>query len=93
MAKKVRVHIFVSGSVQGVFFRDSARRKAEKLGIAGWVKNLPDGRVEIIAEGKEQQVKELIEWAERGPLIARVDNLNVEWEKYEGGLNSFEIRH
>ena len=88
-----RVHIFISGLIQGVFFRANTQKKAEDLGITGWVKNVPDGRVEIVAEGERQKVEDLIEWAKKGPLIARVDNLDIEWQEYVGEFDSFETKY
>lgn len=93
MAKKVRVHIFVSGLVQGIFFRSSTKKTAQKLGAVGWVRNLPDSRVEIVAEGEKQKIEELVEWVKEGPAVARVDNLDVEYEEYKGEFNSFEVRY
>ena len=61
-----QVQLFVRGRVQGVFFRASTQREARRLGISGWVKNRPDGAVEILAEGEEDGLKELIAWANRG---------------------------
>jgi len=87
----VRAHIFVSGRVQGVFFRDSTKRKAKKLGIKGWVKNLPDGRVEAVFEGKKDKVEQIINWAKRGPIFAKVSNLDLEWQEYKGEFSDFEI--
>lgn len=89
--KEKRVHLFISGRVQGVFFRDNARKKAEALKLKGWVKNLEDGRVEIEIEGYEENVEAMIKWAEKGPLLARVDNLEIKREEYKGEFNSFEI--
>ena len=88
-----RAHIFVSGRVQRVLFRDGTRRKARKLGISGWVRNLPDGRVEIIAEGEKGKIQELIIWAKKGPFLARVDNLEVEREEYQGKFDNFKVRY
>lgn len=88
-----RIRIYVSGSVQGVFFRDSTREKAQKLGVKGWVKNLADGRVEIMVEGEKEKVKELVEWSRKGPLIARVEDIEIKEEEYKGEFDSFEIRY
>jgi len=87
----VRAHIFVSGRVQGVFFRENTRKRAEKLGIKGWVRNLPDGRVEAVFEGEEQAVKEIIKWAQKGPIWAKVEEVEVKWEEYKGEFNDFQI--
>ena len=74
----------MSGRVQGVFFRDSARREAERLGVAGSARNLADGTVEIIAEGDEGAVESLMEWARSGPSHADVDSVDVTAEEPQG---------
>ncbi|MEE2767170.1 MAG: acylphosphatase [Pseudomonadota bacterium] len=75
---KKRVHVLVGGKVQGVCFRVSAREQAIKLAVQGFVRNLPDGRVEIIAQGMQTSVDRFVEWCEEGPEHARVDDLQVE---------------
>lgn len=78
MAESARVRVIVTGRVQGVFFRESTRRKALDLGLCGWVRNLPDQRVEWVAEGDIAGVQSLIDWCrEGGPLMARVDRVEV----------------
>ena len=69
--------IIVSGKVQGVYFRDSARQTALKLGVTGFVKNLPDGSVMLIATGIKEQLNSLVEWCRKGPPAARVTNVKV----------------
>lgn len=91
--EKVRARVFVSGLVQGVFFRDSTQKKAQALGVLGWVKNLPDDRVEAVFEGKKDAVRDLIEWAKKGPDSARVDSVEVKWEEFKGEFNSFKVRY
>ena len=86
-----RAHIFISGRVQMVLFRDSMRRKANQLWLKGWVKNLDDNRVEAVIEG--EKVEELIEWAKKGPVLSRVDNVDINWENYQGEFNNFKIRY
>lgn len=93
MAEKLRVHIFVSGLVQGVFFRSETRAKARELGLFGWVRNLKDGRVEILAEGEKEKLEKLIGWAKTGPDSARIDGLGVEWSEYKGEFKNFEIKY
>lgn len=88
-----RAHLLISGRVQGVFFRANTQRKAQELGLRGWVKNTRDGRVEVIAEGEKEKIKKLIDWAHQGPDIARVNKVEVEWEDYEGEFDSFEIKY
>ncbi len=87
-----RAHVYVSGQVQGVFFRDSTREKAEQLGLTGWVKNLPDGRVEALFEGSSKRVREMVRWCEQGPSQAEVEDVETEFEASEGNLTSFEVR-
>ena len=75
-----QVHLFVRGRVQGVFFRASAQREAKRLGVTGWVKNRPDGTVEILGEGEEDALKALSAWANHGPTAARVERVEVRRE-------------
>jgi acylphosphatase len=85
--KRVRAH----GRVQGVFFRDSTRQEAESAGVAGWVRNAPDGTVEAVFEGDEDAVERLVAFVRRGPGSAQVHELDVEAEPEEG-LSGFEVR-
>jgi acylphosphatase len=87
----VRYRVLISGRVQGVFFRDTCRRLAEEHGVAGWVRNLPDGRVEAVFEGMAEDVRRLIDWAHHGPRLAAVLAVAVEAEQPEG-LGTFSIR-
>lgn len=89
--KKVRAHIFVSGQVQGVCFRIDTQQVARELGLTGWVKNLSNGKVEIIAEGEEEKVKQMVDWVKQGPPVAQVNNVDIEWQKYKGEFKSFHI--
>jgi len=88
---KVRVHCFVSGRVQGVSFRAFTVKVAEKVGVTGWVRNLPDERVEAIAEGEEKDVEKFVELLNKGPMLSRVDEVKAEKEKYTGSFSNFEI--
>jgi acylphosphatase len=81
----------ISGRVQGVFFRDTLRRQADERGVAGWVRNLPDGQVEAVLEGAPADVQSLIEWAHHGPPHAKVDYVTATAEP-PGGLTAFVIR-
>jgi acylphosphatase len=87
----VRYRVLVSGRVQGVFFRDTCRRLAIENGVAGWVRNLPDGRVEAVFEGAAEDVGRLVEWARHGPRLAVVDHVTVEPEPPEG-LRAFLVK-
>ncbi len=88
---KVRAHVFVSGRVQGVFFRSETADLAERLGINGWVRNRSDGRVEALFEGEKVQVDEEIEFCRRGPPGAYVENLDLEWEDWTGEFSDFKV--
>lgn len=76
-------HCLVSGKVQGVWYRGSTQTEARRLGLAGWVKNLPDGRVELLAVGDEARVQALLDWLPVGPPASRVTNVEVDWREYE----------
>ncbi|MCX8021381.1 MAG: acylphosphatase [Syntrophorhabdaceae bacterium] len=86
-----RVHIYVTGIVQGVFFRHNTARKATALNIKGWVRNLPDGRVEILCEGREEDLEELIRWSKKGPPGAYVEDVEVEWQEFTNEFKDFRI--
>lgn len=88
-----RVHVYVSGRVQGVYFRSHTRNKALELGLAGWVKNLDDGRVEAVFEGNEKAVKKMVEWCRIGEGHARVDNVEEIVEDYKGEFSGFKVRY
>jgi acylphosphatase len=89
----VRVHLFVSGIVQGVFFRVNTISVARSLNLNGWVKNLSDGRVEVVAEGSHAKIAEFIEWCHKGPPAASVDEVEVNWEKPTGEFTGFKRIH
>lgn len=85
MQDKVSIHCFVSGLVQGVWFRAGTQDQAKKLGLTGWVRNLPDGRVEVLACGEKAQISQLKEWLKEGPPRARVNDVSyddVDWKEY-----------
>jgi len=90
---KVRAHIFVSGRVQGVFFRSETQHEANKRNVSGWVRNLPDGRVEGVFEGERDEVERLIEFCRRGSPGARVTRVEVRWERYTGEFRGFRVRY
>jgi len=89
---KIRAHLFISGMVQGVFFRVEVRKEAKMRSIFGWIRNVSDGRVESIFEGEKENVGKLITYCKRGPQGAKVTNIDVTWEEYIGKFKSFEIR-
>lgn len=86
-----RVHVHVSGKVQGVFFRATTRERAVEEGVSGWVRNLPDGRVEAVFEGEEDAVDAMVEFCKEGSPAASVEDVEVEEEEPEG-LEGFQVR-
>lgn len=91
MADRTRAHVFVSGKVQGVYYRANTRDTAEKRDIDGWVRNLSDGRVEAVFEGPESVVEEMVQWCHTGSPAADVDDVSVEYTSPEGE-DGFRIR-
>ena len=87
-----RVHLWVSGRVQGVFFRQSTETRARELGLVGWVRNLPDGRVEAIAEGDATALEHWIAFCHVGPPAAHVKHVEILWESPSGDFHRFETR-
>lgn len=85
-------HVVVSGTVQGIFYRSAIRSRAALLEITGWIRNLPDGRVEGMFEGERDDVDELIEFCRSGHPRAMVMEIDVDWQKPRGNLTEFEIR-
>lgn len=90
-SEMLRLHIFISGRVQGVGFRNFTRTKAEELNLTGWVKNLEDGRVEAVFAGRENKVKEISAAVQKGPNFARVDNVDSKQEEYVDEFDEFRI--
>lgn len=88
----VRAHVWVRGRVQGVGFRWAVEDAAGIEGVTGWVRNLPDGRVEAIFAGDEAAVHRMVEFCRRGPAAARVEDLQVLWEEDAGEFEDFSIR-
>jgi acylphosphatase len=87
-----RLHVWVSGTVQGVFFRESARAEAERRGVAGWVRNLPDGRVEAVFEGPAVEAEAMVDWCRRGPPDAAVERLEAREEDPRGDAGFAVLR-
>jgi acylphosphatase len=88
---RIRAHVFVSGTVQGVRYRASTRDAARQREVAGWVRNLDDGRVEAVFEGSEESVEGMIEWCHTGSAMASVDDVDVSYED-PGGESGFRVR-
>lgn len=93
MKEKTRVHLVISGRVQGVYFRVETQRAAELYGVTGWVRNKPDGTVEAVAEGDRPDVVSLVNWCKNGPPISRVDRVDVNWRDFEGVFSAFTVRY
>lgn len=87
-----RAHVVISGRVQGVFFRAYARDQAQGLKLHGWVQNRHDGKVELMLEGEDAAVREMIAWCHKGPVHACVQDVSVEWENYLGEFMAFNVR-
>ena len=88
----VRAHLLISGIVQGVGYRWSCRREGQGIGVTGWVKNLDDGRVEVVLQGTREQVEKLIRWCYRGPEEARVSDIAVVYEETAETFQDFGVR-
>ena len=88
-----RAHLFIDGRVQGVFFRAFTREIAHNLALSGWVKNLRDGRVEVVLEGEKKVIQQAIQKYYAGPPGAKVSNIDIQWEQYTGEENGFSIRY
>jgi len=86
-----RVHVFVSGKVQGVFYRAFTRDRARALGLTGWVRNLDDGRVEAVFEGEEEKIESMLAILKKGPQHAVIKNLEVKEEEYKQEFKSFSV--
>ncbi len=93
MMDMARAHVVIRGLVQGVFFRATTRDRAIEQGVKGWVRNLPDGSVEALFEGRREDVEAIVRWCHKGPLGARVEKVEVEWQDYRGEFNGFEVRY
>ncbi len=91
--ENVRAHLFIGGIVQGVSFRYFTSGVAERLGLNGWVRNLYDGRVEAVFEGRREVVEQAVIECRKGPSGAYVSNVDLNWEPYTGNERGFQIRH
>jgi acylphosphatase len=89
----LRAHAIIQGRVQGVFFRAHTRDEAQRCNLKGWVKNKRDGSVEAIFEGREEDVRKMIEWCHKGPPWAEVIHVHVDWEEYTGEFETFSVAY
>ena len=90
---KIRAHVIVTGKVQGVFYRAETASKARQLDLTGWVRNLPDGRVEAIFEGEEANVQKMLDFCRRGPPNAYVVDVNVRRQEWKDEFDEFSVRY
>lgn len=90
---KVRAHVFVSGIVQGVFFRQKTKQLAQTRRVTGWVRNLDDGRLEAVFEGEEDDVAALVDFCRKGPRGALITNVDVAFEAFSGEFQNFEVTY
>jgi len=88
-----RMHVYISGRVQGVFFRASTQRTAQSLNLTGWVRNLPDGSVEALFEGEDGDVAEMLRWCRKGPPGAAVRGFDANEEPWSGEFKDFRISY
>ncbi|MDP3740998.1 MAG: acylphosphatase [bacterium] len=93
MTADSEIHIKVEGWVQGVFFRDEAVKFARQYKVTGWIKNLPDGSVEILAQGEKENLEKFLVWARQGPPAAEVDTFDIQWREPTDSFTSFEIKY
>jgi len=87
-----RIHIFISGKVQGVFFRAYTQKKAQELGLCGWVQNLPDGQVEVVAEGSKEMLEIFWQWCYQGSPSSKVTKVEAKWSEAMQEWKNFFIR-
>ncbi len=88
---KARLHAYISGRVQGVAFRFFAQHEARVLGLTGWVSNLYDGRVEVVAEGEREQLEQFLAELKKGPRLARVEKVEITWEEFRDEFLEFSV--
>ena len=87
-----RIHLRITGIVQGVCYRAYTRQQGQQLGLTGWVRNLPDGSVEVVAEGEQPALEALARWCRTGPPAAHVEQVQVLWSEASGELSTFDVR-
>jgi len=88
-----RVHVYISGRVQGVFFRAETQRAAKGFNLTGWIRNISDGRVEALFEGEDESVDKMLDWCHIGPPAARVEEVLITEEPYTGEFHDFSIKY
>ncbi len=93
MPEEKRLTAKISGRVQGVFFRDNARKIAQDLDLVGWVQNMPDGSVQVVAEGDERRLERFLESLKEGSDSAVISDVGIKWEKPKGEFEEFEVKY
>ncbi|MFP4039587.1 MAG: acylphosphatase [Desulfosudaceae bacterium] len=93
MENNTRIHAIIKGRVQGVFFRSETRKQAEARGVTGWVRNLPDGSVEAVFEGKPEAVEKVVKWCQQGPPAAQVARVDTSESPASGEFTSFDVTY
>ena len=88
-----RAHLLISGRVQGVTFRANTKKKARRLNLKGWVRNTDNGKVEVVIEGEKDKIEKLIDWAWEGPSLAKVEDIDVEWQEEGQQFDDFKVKH
>lgn len=91
MGAEIRAHIYIEGNVQGVFYRSWTKKTAQSLNLTGWVKNLEDGRVEVVFEGDKSKIEDMVARCKNGSNLAKVSHIDLIWEEASGELVGFEI--
>jgi len=91
--EQLRAHVIIHGLVQGVWFRASTKDEADRIGVTGWVRNLPDGSVEAVFEGEKKKVEEIVGWCHRGPSGANVNHVEIDWDQFKKEFGHFTIRY
>ena len=91
MTEYIRLHVFISGKVQGVYYRQNTATQAQELSISGWIRNLKDGKVEAVFEGEKNNVNKLLDWCHSGPKNAIVSNIEIVNESFKNEYTNFQI--
>ena len=92
-SKKIRVHLIISGKVQGVYFRHNTQIVASQNNVTGWVRNLAGGQVEVVLEGDETNVENVIKWCKIGPPGAKVEHVDMQYKNYTGEFRGFDVNY
>lgn len=90
--KMLQALLKITGRVQGVFYRAGCEKQAIKLGLAGYVRNMPDGSVKALIQGEKWQIEDFIKWAKKGPAGSKIENVEIKWEEGEEGISGFKIK-